>query len=347
MALKLMWKNNNVVANTIKIYRGDAKLDPANLPAPMVELTAGETEWVDDTAAYGKTYFYILAVVTANDFIPTANQEILVADNRGAGSSTLMYGDDNIGYFGQVLSADFLTNLDIVAAAATATGLPNALVQAPWHKFVRNGKVLYMPSAPFGQVTYNALYAAGLVYGVNASAPEGASIADRTPVNQYRPIEFKGQKYIPRLMRGWSDGPHDDFFGWNWGGEIAPDTAYPYANVCEFNDLMFGVTNFVPECQRTENFYDGNMDVYVGGAGSNYSNANDYIIPSRILCQERNTANINVLTRMRRSWNYGTTTTPHSKAFLQVANPQSPAQSSLWVPVLELAPPSVTVTLKG
>lgn len=349
MALKLTWKNNNVVANTIKIYRGDAKLDPANLPAPLVELTQGETEWVDATAVYGKTYFYILAVVTANDFIPTANQQILVADNRGAGPSTLMYGDDNMGYFGQVLTADFLTNLDIVAAAITTAGLPTTLVQAPWHKFVRKGKILYMPAAPFGQVTYNALYAAGLVYGVNASAPPNASIGDQTAVNQYRPIEFKGQKYIPRLMRGFSDGPQNDWQGWNWAQDSIPDSISPIGTVNEFNDLFFSTLSFVPECQRTENYAEGDIATYVGTAGASYDDVNIYYRPSRIICQERNTANVNVLARARRSWSYGGgyNTVAYNKNNLQFMSPQSPVQSSTWVPVLELEPQTATVALKG
>lgn len=348
MALKLTWKNNNVVANTIKIYRGDAKLDPANLPAPLVELTNGENEWVDETAAYGKTYFYILAVVTANDFIPTANQQILVADNRGAGSSTLLYGDDNVGYFGTVLAADFLTNLDIIAVAATVSGLPATLVQAPWHKFVRKGKILYMPTAPFGQVTYNALYAAGLVYGVKGSGPTEANLGGLTPVDQYRPINFKGQEYIPRLMRGFSDGLQNDFQGWNWAADTQPDIA-GIGVVNEYNDLMFAVTNFVPNCQRTENFYEGSMDVYVGTPGYNTQDSNLYTVPGRVLCQERHPTAATVLARSRRNWiySYSNPSVQHDKAFLQVMNPQAPTQSSVWVPVLELAPATATVTLKG
>ena len=348
MALKLKWKNNNVVANTIKIYRGDAKLDPANLPAPLVELTKGETEWVDETAAYGKKYFYILAVVTANDFIPTANQEILVADNRGAGSSILQYGDDNIGYFGQVLPADFLTNLDILSVAATTAGLPATLVSAPWHKFVRKGKILYMPSGTFGRVTYNALYTAGLVYGVKGSGPAEANLGGLTPVEQYRPIDFKGQKYIPRLMRGFSDGLQNDFQGWNWAVDTQPDIS-GVGTINEFNDLMFSVVNFVPECQRTENFYDGTMDVYVGSPGFSTQDASLYTVPGRVLCQERHPTATTVLARSRRNWvySYNNPTVLHDKTYLQVMNPQAATQSSVWVPVLELAPETATVTLKG
>ena len=349
MALKLTWKNNNVVANTVKIYRGDTKLDPANLPAPLVELTQGENEWVDETAAYGKTYFYILAVVTANDFIPTANQQILVADNRGAGSSTLLYGDDNMGYFGQVLAADFLTNLDILSVAVTTTGLPSTLVQAPWHKFVRKGKILYMPSASFGQVTYNALYAAGLVYGVKGQKPAEASLGGQTGVEQYHPIDFKGQLYVPRLMRGLNDKPQNDFDGWDWASGFYPDTTPAYAQTNEFNDLFFSIHSYVPECQRTENYADADFATFVGNPGASYDDVNIYRRPSRIICQERNTANVNVVARAERSWNYGSSgnAVAHTKYNLQIVNPQAPTTSSNWVPVLELVPPTATVTLKG
>ncbi|QXO09870.1 hypothetical protein pEaSNUABM38_00148 [Erwinia phage pEa_SNUABM_38] len=341
MALKLKWKNNNVVANTVKIYRGDAKLDPANLPAPLVTLTNGETSWVDDTAVYGKKYFYILAVVTENDVIPTANQEILVADNRGVGPSTLLYGDDNLGYFGQVLPSDFVTNLDVVAAAVPGQNLPSTLIQTPWYKFVRKGRVIYVPSASFGQVTYNQLYAAGLVYGVNSNGPAEANLGGLTPVNQYRPIEFKSQKYIPRLMRGWSDKPQNSFDGWDFATEFLPDST-AYAKVNEFNDFMFGVVNFVPEVQRSETFVEGNMDAFVGAAGRSYGASNEHII-GRILCQERNTANVNVLARMRRNFGYGSGGAAHDKSFLQAGNAQSPVQGTQWVPVLELEMQTVTL----
>jgi hypothetical protein len=347
MSLKLNWTNPNVVANSIAIYRGDAELNSATLPSPIVVLTNGETTYIDLTADFGKTYYYMFGTRTANDEVFSANQKILVADNRGVGPSTLKFGDDSLGYYGAVLSADFVAYPDIQSVAAAA--IPSYLWNPAWHKFIRNGKVIYVPdSTPNAYFTYQQIYQAGFVYGINANAPDNVSITGFTPTNQMRVIEFKGQRYKVRLMRGLNDNPLDQYLATaitNANHDLFTD---PKNN--EYNDFMYALQSFVPLLQRTENYVEGTLDSYLGGpynAGYNNGNLATETARGRIMCQERlvtaTSATANVLTRGVRATDYASTPS-YSKAHLsQIA--ERPANVELrWVPVLELID-GTTVTL--
>ncbi|AXF51139.1 putative virion structural protein 13 [Salmonella phage SPAsTU] len=347
MALKLSWKNTNVVANSVVIYRGDAPLDSSALPEPLVELTGGETSWIDEDAAFGNTYYYVFGVKTANDLVLTPNQQVLVADNRGVGPSTLMYGDDNIGYYGTVLTADFVTNLDVVAAGKSTNGLPSSLATFVWHKFVRNGKILYMPSTTLGDVSYTNLYHAGFVHGIDAEFPEGIlSTTGLTPTNQLTTFEFKGSTYKIRLMRGYNDGSFADIGDWNTATVDHDTLAVAQDN--EYNDLFYSLLRWVPLKQRTENFAELNFQQWLlsSGATSNSSSAGVEAARGRIAVQER-VANGNCLTRGQRNYiySYNSSTTADTKGHPQKLTIQGVTANSQWVPILELVETTADVTL--
>ncbi|MGL5397352.1 MAG: hypothetical protein ACRDBQ_19045 [Shewanella sp.] len=334
MALKLSWKNPNVVPNSVVIYRGDAPLDPAKLPAPLVELTAGELFWIDETAVFERTYYYILGVKTEHDLILTPNQKVVVADNRGVGPATLKFGNDALGYYGPINQSDFVSNLDIVAVAAKATGIPTDPVQVTWHKFARDGKVIYIPSRIFGNAKWVDLYHAGFVFGVDDTKhDETTPLTGLTATNQLRVVEFKGQRYKVRLMRMWSDGKDGDVSVWVSGD----NDSLANIPVNEGSDLMYSLVNFVPVKQRLPNCgIEGDWTSIIG-APLAYGNASSEYL-GMVLGQERQAGTGKVLARGRRSWDTGGYPTAHNKNDVAKHSPIGHDVLCAWLPVLELIP---------
>lgn len=339
MALRLTWTNRNVIANAVNVYRGDTALDPANLPAPLATISNGDAFYVDQTAESGKTYYYILGTKTANDLILTPNQKILVADNRGAGPANLLWGDDTLGYYGTLLAVDFFSNANILAAAKTTSGLPSALVAPVWHKMTRNGKIIYVPESTFGVVTWNALYAAGLVFGVDGNVA-GDALVPATPVNQLVKLSLNGEDYKVRLMRGYRDG---SYLNIPVTGAVNMDDLANSENN-EYSDLLYGICNLVPEKQRTINFAEVNAEVFLGAAASENS-ASSNIAPrtnaSRFFMQERD-GNGYAVTRGNRSISW-VSVSPTTKAHLASIYALLVTASATWLPVIELIEPTATL----
>ncbi|QOC54611.1 putative virion structural protein [Salmonella phage pSal-SNUABM-04] len=347
MALRLKWDNPNVVTTKTTIYRGDAPLDNANLPAPLVTLEAGINEWVDNDAKFGNTYYYILGSKTAVDEVLTPNQKILVADNRGVGGSTLILGDDSLGYYGQVLSSDFVNSTHILAAAATTSGLPGSTVTPVWNKFIRKGKIIYVPDRTFGSAAWTQLYQAGLVYGVDANGPADATLTGLTLVNQNRVIDFKGSKYKIRCLRGITDRPLTLDI---WNAQKANQEQLAVAEDNEFNDLVYPLMWPVPlKYQRLPNIAEDAPDAFLGTPWNAYDSttANNLTLTNRILCQERipnaNAAASGVCTRGVRSAVYGANPAPYSADYLSAMQYNAGNMGCIWMPVLELVEDTAVV----
>ncbi|QXO09597.1 hypothetical protein pEaSNUABM11_00173 [Erwinia phage pEa_SNUABM_11] len=344
MALRLSWTNRNVVANAINIYRGNSALDPLNLPAPTGTVTNGDAFYVDQTAEFGKTYYYILGTKTSNDEILTPNQPILVADNRGAGPAALKYGDDNLGYFGTLLSSEFFTSSHIRAAAKDTSGLPSALYAPTWHKMIRNGKVIYLPDIAFGSTTWMSLYTAGLVYGIDANYPADALTTGLTPTNQLVKLSLNGEDYKVRLLRGYSDGSHANILSADINDISMDDYAASQPN--EWSDLAYGLFNFVPLKQHTVNFADIVLDNIIGPATNTSSSSSNgpTMTASRITMQERTTTALNV-TRARRNAAFSSVAA-NSRPNLANIHSHSTGNTCLWYPVIELIEtPTANVTV--
>lgn len=116
--------------------------------------------------------------------------------NSGPGSIYLTAGNSEIGYFGRVTSAELMTYVAYrthLTATAWTTGTDKG-----WLKFMYKGKVLFLSQGWIFKATWNQLYAAGGVYGVDGPGTYPAT----TPVNQYKPVVItQGDKtwsMIPR-----------------------------------------------------------------------------------------------------------------------------------------------------
>lgn len=245
MDLKLKWDNLNVVAATVKIYRGTAELDRANLSNPLVTLTAGETEWIDTTAVLGTTYFYVFETITATDHSISRNHRVIAGNRRGPGPQTVIEGNLEYGYFGEILPSEFISTNALRDAVGmtigSATGNPTA-----WHKYVRKGKILIVPNASLtSSVTWMNLYNLGIVYGTDDDG-KGTFIPTPT-VNQRKTVKIGADTFIVRLMTGYSDNVAD----------VPPTTLSDSDNTdnlsCEWDDLIYPLFQYTPVKQRLAN----------------------------------------------------------------------------------------------
>lgn len=348
MALKLKWENPNVVPTKTKIYRGDSPLDVNALPSALTVLDEGVLEWVDPTAEFGKTYYYILGSKTDVDEVFTPNQQILVADNRGVGPSVLQSGDDNLGYFGQVLSSDFVNSTHLLAAAKITTGLPGNTVTPAWNKFLRKGKVIYVPSQNFGLAAWVDLYNAGFVYGVDANGPTDAVLTGLTPTNQLRTIIFKGDTYKIRLLRGMTDRPVTADI---WAAQKSSHELLAVDEPNEYNDFVYPLMWPTPlKYQRYPNIFDDEPDNILGAPGS-YGDSSQMNTDSRrmrIVCQERNPAAnavaSTIVTRGQRPvWYYNNNRLVYNRDYVSAMQFNAGNDAGWWYPVLELVEQSVVV----
>lgn len=243
---RLKWANpNGNLQTTVKIYRGDAPLDRNNLTAltPIATLTAGETEFNDPNVIQGNTYYYVFETIGTDDRVPSANYPITAIPRRGPGSGNLVAGDYNYGYFGSLTSSVFINTADLRAAVGTALGVAQN-ASPVWHKYARNGKVIYVPEGSLASGTsWTSIYNAGLVFGVDGPGPYNAGGAD---VNQKRQVTIGPDTYWVRLMRGYND----DYAVTPLAGSIAePIEAFS----CEWDDFVYPLGLYVPTTQRMAN----------------------------------------------------------------------------------------------
>lgn len=117
----------------------------------------------------------------------------------GPGQQWLQFGDEQLGFFGEVAASDMITNANL----KTHLGLASGAVRADqgYLKFFYKGKVIFIGKNTFAtSLTWNNLYAAGGIYGTNDNGKYPAA----TPVNQYKPLVWgnggKSYRMVPRAM---------------------------------------------------------------------------------------------------------------------------------------------------
>lgn len=163
--------------------------------------------------------------VKANNYFP----------DSGPGTKTLQYGDENLGYFGTLTFDEFMSHGDLRKQLNFFTGVAqNGAVSNQWVKAIYNKKVIFFPRIYIGGAyTWNAMYDAGLVYGVdgpgNFQGPNG-------PVNQQRIVSAKGSNFRVRLFNGDKTDPTSLSSTFNWGaGSTQPGIDI---NLSEFGTML-------------------------------------------------------------------------------------------------------------
>lgn len=266
MSLFLKWAKRNAVPVITEIYRGNAPLDKAALPAPLVTLSNQETEYLDATAVTGQTYYYMWVTYNMQHASPAYSPSvaITVAQRRGVGPNNLITGNADCGYFGDVSQSDLVT--PAMVQAMQNPGSPALGVSGLNHvyrKMIYKGKILYVPSMPQFYDTWANVYRAGFVYGNldRSKLPIAPSIDPTWTLNpQDRRITINGDQYIIRLLRGYNDdstlAPPSDINTTTSSPTTTVDTtpAVRYEN--EYDSLYLPNATPVPYCQSLPNFAD-------------------------------------------------------------------------------------------
>lgn len=210
MELKIKWVNPNTSNVTIKVYRGTSQLSKAALPAAIATITEpGVTEWIDTTAVWGVTYYYLIETTNGTNSVYSGNYQVMAGPKSGVGPSVLISGDLNLGYFGELQAGTLPSPTTIANMLGISVGNVNNRTGTGamrWFKFARNGKILITsPSTMVYGVSWDHLYSKGLVYGVDG---DGSSVdplfaaSGVGAVNQKVTINIGGSNYIVRTPSG-------------------------------------------------------------------------------------------------------------------------------------------------
>lgn len=196
MSIRINWVNPNTIFTEIRLYRSAMPIDYTNIPAsPLVTLT-NETTYLDTTAKQETYYYYTVAVVKEGEIVLTPSQLAYQLVDAGPGPKELQSGNWQYGYFGQVSTAEMFTMLEI-ATLCNVGGVTDG--EAPWNKFIFQGKILYTPIKPARTtVSWNNLYGLGLVFGIDGPGPNDLGL---TPTNQLKIVSKGNDDFIVRLPR--------------------------------------------------------------------------------------------------------------------------------------------------
>lgn len=203
MNLTINWSNyNGGTEDGVNIYRDVNPIPDTPLPSPLATLAAGSTSYVDTTVVRGTKYYYRIGIFKGGDQQLTKNRAIraVASTDTGPGPQTIANGDWDLGYFGITRSTDLISYGNLASNLGLgSTG--SIMTDRDWIKLAYKGKVLLIArNTARYNLTYNALYAAGAVFGTNDNGlivPSGA-----VATNQYKPQIIASFTYIPRLLQG-------------------------------------------------------------------------------------------------------------------------------------------------
>lgn len=208
MSIRLTFTNPNN-ADSVKIYRSETKIDLAALPDPVATLPGNATTFSDVTAVRNKVYYYVISSIKGDDVLFTPNQQYGYFPDTGPGPSRLLRGSWTEGYFGTVSQAELFGGSELCTALTYAPSPINTGTGWLWHKFILDGKVLFISDQAVAYTSWYDLYNAGLVYGVdgNGDTPAGFSAS---PKNQKKVVTKNNRSYLVRLPKG-SAAPTTEF----------------------------------------------------------------------------------------------------------------------------------------
>lgn len=158
MSLVINWKASTG-ADKYRIYRSNKKFTNSTLPTDIVEVdkTTLSKEYLD--AVRNTTYWFMISSVDVNG-IETLGTPFPVGyfPETGPGPQTILRGDWEFGFFGEVNVTDVLTRAQIVATIAL-TGKTLTLNPTLYDKYLKvivAGKILFIPN---NYISYNSISA--------------------------------------------------------------------------------------------------------------------------------------------------------------------------------------------
>ncbi len=200
MPLQLNWVNRNTGEDGTRIYRAQTPMDLAALPEPLVSLAPGITTYLDETIERNKVYHYLFETFKGQDRAFSKEQILGVYPDTGPGPQTLLRGDFKHGYFGIVSQSELFTAAELTSLVSAPGSQYGGAIE--WLKFAIDGKILFVANKIVNHsMSWDQLYNAGLVYGVDGPGPFNSGIE----VNQMKTVNKGDSTFIVRLMTGTDD----------------------------------------------------------------------------------------------------------------------------------------------
>lgn len=165
-------------------------------------------------------------------------------DKIGApGNRTLLAGNMDAGWFGEVSSSDFITGDELARTIGLTAGV-SQYSDEPWLKFAYRGIVEFVSKKPIrSNLSWTEINHSGCVFGQKI-------------------VEIKGKKYKVRLLKGKTEGKQTDKTSFK--GDINKGS--------EWNHLMLPIHVNAPQSWK----YKENVNIPTDDWGVNYTD-NDLI----------------------------------------------------------------------
>ncbi|ANZ48728.1 putative virion structural protein [Erwinia phage vB_EamM_ChrisDB] len=327
MAFTLRWKNDNPAGSVVKVYRGTAKLVPTSLPEPLAVLSNGEETFTDTTVVLNTGYYYLLTVTVGSRTVTGPQKYIVIKNRRGIGPIDLKQaGDtDDLAYLGGMDYVEQFTYNALPAGLRALTGFSGD-GGLNMFKFLHRGRILY--TFPYGRfhnklISWNDIYNAGLMYGMDGFGPEGGH-PGLPDIDQGGLFDWQGDTYRVRSLRGLTDVGEPTLL-------TLPDSLHgvdhdttEYGR-CEYNDLLYPFCDWMPDKQPNANW--GYVMTY------SFFNYATTWTGAGFLCQERDPDSGKVLMR----GSAPATSPANAKIDLTMIKLIDPAAAAgYFVPVIEL-----------
>lgn len=202
MPTTIKWSDvNKALADSIEVYISDKPIPLNDLGVPVTTLPATATSYDWTPPAVNKVYNCRLRFIKGTDDYVTDNTPFSTYTTTGPGPQTIVRGDWNYGYMGNVSEADFIAAADL----KTLTGIP-AGTTVPnitgYNKFSWGGKIIFIPNGSLvGGVTWKQIYDAGLMYGVDGPGDK-PSVLTYADVDQKKIITIGSNNFLCRTIKG-------------------------------------------------------------------------------------------------------------------------------------------------
>jgi len=253
MSVNLTWgAANAALAESINIYRSTSMIDVNNLPVALASVAGNVSSYMDTTAVRNTTYYYAVGHVRLGQELVSPVFIMGHYPDTGPGPQTLLRGDWNCGYFGMATTAQLFLPSTLNAQVSLPGTLTADVNTTGWYKFIRKGKIIYIPNYVFSTGVYwCSIYNKGLMFGTNDNGgfpftPSAGSLAQYTaPVNQYKLATSGSYQFVVRTIRA-SDLPTTSFVQaadciggelWDLFGRLGP-TASAAAPQDKWNDIV-------------------------------------------------------------------------------------------------------------
>lgn len=172
------------------------------------------------------------------------------------GPQELIAGDLNHGFYGEVPFDEVITGMSLAAEIGLSEGTVINEKTNAWLKFALDGKVLFVAKKPLRyEISWNAIYAAGAVYGMEGPGiiPALESAVPETDQTAQVAIE-SGHRFKVRLMTGAISDP----FPYT---SRVDDSEYAGG---EWNALMYPIFHQDPEERYWATYTDIDLGIRAG-----------------------------------------------------------------------------------